>query len=448
MSFSQDLAGHVVRTSPEGLPPGALDRAVDAFVNWVGCAVGGAGHDTVEKAARAFRAIHPEGRHAVLGRDDRHGIVEAISIDCLTSAVLAFDDTHLETVLHPTGPVAAALLGLARERPVSGRDFAVALSLGMEVECRTALAFTTSGSGAKQGWYTTGITGGIGAAAGLGRAMGFDEGQVVNAMALAAARASGTRGTHGSMTAQYVPSMAAESGYISARMTEAGFVCGARALDGSSGLLDLLADAPAYDRALRDLGTVSEAAATAFKPYPSGIITHTVIDACLELLGTQGLRSADIASIAFDVSQTAMNLGSNRRPDDTFLAQVSLSYWAACTLLTGKASIAHMNIERIRDPSTRAFEERLTFTVDPALGLGQCRATATLANGQTVAVSVAHVTASPEKPMTASQVDEKFLSLVSTRWPESDARRLLDACRSLLDLDDVARVLAVRPSRG
>ena len=448
MSISQALAGYVVRTPHDGLPDGALDRAVDALVNWVGCAVGGAGHDTVERAAHAFRAIHPDGRHAVLGRQDRHGIVEAISLDCLSSAVLAFDDTHLETVLHPTGPVAAALLGLARERPFSGRDFAVALSLGMEVECRIALAFTMAGTGAKQGWYTTGITGGIGAAAALGRVMGFDEAGVVNAIALAAARASGNRGTHGSMTAQYVPSMAAESGYIAARMTEAGFSCGARALEGASGLLDLLAERPAIDRALRDLGTVSEAAATAFKPYPSGIITHTVIDACLDLLRRHGLRPVDIAGVAFDVSQTAMNLGSNRRPDDTFLAQVSLSYWAACALLTGEASIGHMDLDRIRDQATRAFEERLSFSVDPSLGLGQCRATARLADGRTVVVSIAHVTASSEKPMSSAQVNEKALSLLTSRWSDTDARRLLDTCRSLLALDDVSQILAVGPALG
>lgn len=53
-----------------------------------------------------------------------------------------YDDTHLETIIHPTGPVAAALLGITEtlQRPVSGKEFITALVAGIEVECKCGLA--------------------------------------------------------------------------------------------------------------------------------------------------------------------------------------------------------------------------------------------------------------------------------------------------------------------
>lgn len=52
-----------------------------------------------------------------------------------------YDDTHLETIIHPTGPVAAAVLGIPEtlERPVSGENFVTALVAGVGVECKLGL---------------------------------------------------------------------------------------------------------------------------------------------------------------------------------------------------------------------------------------------------------------------------------------------------------------------
>ena len=347
-------------------------------------------------------------------------------------------------MLHPTGPVAAALLGLARQRPVGGEDFILALLVGMEIECRVGLVFTAAGSGGKQGWYSTGIAGGIGAAAALGKVLSFDEAGMLNAMGLAAARACGNRGTHGSMAAQYVPALAAESGFMAAHLTAAGLSCGARALDGPSGLLDLLTDRPAYDRALRDLGTCSEATRTAFKPYPSGIITHPVIDACLALVRDHGVTPEQIAAVDVAVSQTALNLGAGRRPDDVLAAQISLSFWAAATLATGVAAVSHMDLAFIRDPALRRLEDKIAFFVDPALSLGQCRATARLTGGRVVEIAIAHVTGSPERPMSSAQVDAKFSALLAPSMPPDKAMRLLGCCRSVLSLADVSEILGVQ----
>jgi aconitate decarboxylase len=52
-----------------------------------------------------------------------------------------YDDTHLDTIIHPTGPVASALLALAEWKGgFSGKEFLLALIVGIEVECKLGLA--------------------------------------------------------------------------------------------------------------------------------------------------------------------------------------------------------------------------------------------------------------------------------------------------------------------
>src|SRR6202023_2122887 len=109
------------------------------------------------------------------------------------------EDKTLKTYTHPHGQVISALLAVADTTRMSGQDFLLALMLGMEIECRLSSIIVAPGTGSSGGWYITGVTGGIGAAAAVGRVLGFDRATLVSAMGLAAAQACGTRGTHASM---------------------------------------------------------------------------------------------------------------------------------------------------------------------------------------------------------------------------------------------------------
>ena len=72
------------------------------------------------------------------------------------SHVFDFDDTHLRTIIHPAGPVASAILALAEYKPVSGRDFLYALTVGIETECRIGNCVYPAHYDA--GWHITGTT--------------------------------------------------------------------------------------------------------------------------------------------------------------------------------------------------------------------------------------------------------------------------------------------------
>ncbi|MCW5259138.1 hypothetical protein D5045_02185 [Verminephrobacter eiseniae] len=83
-------------------------------------------------------------------------MLDASALNAMAANVYDFDDTHIPTIgrPNPTAPVAPALAALAQSRPVRpvhGRDFLLALVLGVEVECRIANAH--SPGHCARGWH-------------------------------------------------------------------------------------------------------------------------------------------------------------------------------------------------------------------------------------------------------------------------------------------------------
>ena len=52
----------------------------------------------------------------VIGRGHKADALHACLINCLSSSIYSYDDTHAEAVVHPAGPVATAALALAEQR--------------------------------------------------------------------------------------------------------------------------------------------------------------------------------------------------------------------------------------------------------------------------------------------------------------------------------------------
>lgn len=127
------------------LPQPVIIAASRSFYNWLGCALGGSNHPTTTTAIKALTPFFGKETSTILGTTTRTDASHAALINGIASHVHDYDDTHLETIIHPTGPVASALLAyaemLASEgRGVSGEEVLLALVVGIEVECKVGLS--------------------------------------------------------------------------------------------------------------------------------------------------------------------------------------------------------------------------------------------------------------------------------------------------------------------
>ena len=90
-----------------------MDDAKRSLLNWVGCALGGSRHETMDRAIDALDEFSGERVAHLFGRSERFDPLHAALLNGMSSHVLDFDDTHLDTIIHPTGPVAPTLFALA-----------------------------------------------------------------------------------------------------------------------------------------------------------------------------------------------------------------------------------------------------------------------------------------------------------------------------------------------
>jgi 2-methylcitrate dehydratase PrpD len=414
-----------------------------AWVNFVACATGGALMPSVDAAVAGLLSMGA-GEIPSLGRYERTTLSDAALIGSLAASAHTYDDTHLSTITHPTGPVASAILATAYQlgsvdRPVNGEQMLNALAIGLELECRVSCAIKAGG--ANMGWYMTGLSGAIGAAAAVGRLLNLTHTQMVSALGLAASQAGGLRAAHGSMAITFVPGLAARDGVVAAHLAATDYACSAIAIDGRNGLLQVLTGGHDASLIRAGLGERFESLNNAFKPYPCGIVVHPAIDACLHLQRTHKLAHQDIEKITLRVHPDALTLCWRKLPETVLDAQVSLYHWVGASLVYGSAGIAQGTLSSVMDPAVRRLQECVEVVTDSDLQDNQAVVKIHLRDGREIEHFTRDATGSVTNPMSDQQLATKFLELVVPVLGARRAQSLLAKSSDMTSVNSAAEIL-------
>src|ERR671917_720804 len=303
---TQVLADFVVRSTPDSIEASVYTEAVRSFLNWTGCAVGGSIHPTIDITLAAVRQFAGPGQATVLGRGDKLDLLHAALVNGISSHVFDFDDTHLKTIIHPAGPIAAALLPLAETRSMSGREFLHAFILGVEIECRIGNAVYPNHYDV--GWHITGTAGVFGAAAATGRVLGLDRQQMTWALGIAASQSSGLREMFGTMCKPFHPGRAAQNGLLAAHLAQQNFTSSDRGIEAPRGFAHVLSTKFDPQEITERLGETWEIALNTYKPFACGIVIHPAIDGCVQLRNAHKLSAEMIERIDLRVAPLVLEL--------------------------------------------------------------------------------------------------------------------------------------------
>jgi 2-methylcitrate dehydratase PrpD len=413
-------------------------EAARTFMNWVGCTVGAARHETVDIALAALTPFSGPAQATILGRGERLDALHAALINGISSHVFDFDDTHLRTLIHPGGPVASALLAFAEYRPVRGTDFLNALVLGVEAECRIGNAVFPAHYDI--GWHITGTTGVFGAAAAVGKLLGLDAQRMAWAFGLAASQPVGLREMFGSMTKSFHPGRAAQNGMTAALLAARGYTSSTKALEAKRGWLNVLSAHHDPAEITDCLGEHFEILANTYKPFACGIVIHPVIDGCVQLRRDDGIEAASIASVALSVHPLVLELTGKTEPQTGLEGKFSVFHAAAIALIEGDGGENQFSDRAVRDPSVIDLRRRVSATTDPALAPDAAVVTATLADGRVIEKHIAHAIGSLARPMTDDDLSAKFTGLAAPILGTAATRRLLELCWQVGKLDSVAAI--------
>jgi 2-methylcitrate dehydratase PrpD len=434
------LANYVVSGSYGQLPPAVRKEAQRTLLNWIGCAVGGSRHETLDAAIAALSPFFGPPQASVLGRRDRLDILHASLINGISSHVFDFDDTHLKTVIHPAGPVVAAILALSEHRPVSGTEFVNAMVLGIEVECRIGNAVYPAHY--DHGWHITGTAGVFGSAAATGKLLGLTEQQLVWAFGLAATQPVGLREMFGSMTKSFHPGRAAQNGLTAALLASRNFTSTDMGIEGKSGWANVLSTTRNYEAITANYGQSYEILLNTYKPFACGIVIHPAIDACIQLRHEHTLTATQIERIDLAVHPLVLELTGKRAPQTGLESKFSVYFAAALAIVRGAAGMRDFSDENARNPLIVGLRDRVVAAIDPSIKEHQVRATITLKDGRRLEKFIEHVVGSLEKPMSDGDLEAKFTGLVEGILPPAQMRRLMELCWKVETLPSAAELAA------
>jgi 2-methylcitrate dehydratase PrpD len=432
------LAHYLVNANYDDLPANVRKEGVRTLLNWVGVAIGGSRHQTVDIAVSALAPFSGPAQASLFGRRERFDIMNAAFINGVSSHIFDYDDTHLKTIIHPAGPVASAIIALSEMQPVSGKDFLNALVLGVETECR--IGNSVYPNHYDVGWHITGTAGVFGSVAAVGKLLKLNEQQMVWALGLAASQPVGLRESFGSMNKSFNPGRAASNGIFAAMLASKNFTSSDAMIEAKRGWANTISTKQDYNEILGDLGRRYEAALNTYKPFACGIVMHPAIDAAIQLRNESKLTADQIERVDLKVHPLVLELTGKKTPREGLEGKFSIYHAVAVAIVEGAGGEKQFSDRAVNDPTIVALRGKVIPVVTPGIDAAQVDMTVVLKDGRTLHRFIEHAVGSVEKPMTDKELETKFADLADGIIPSDAIRRVMDACWNVEALPNAAEI--------
>jgi 2-methylcitrate dehydratase PrpD len=438
------LAHTLVATRWEDIPSPVRHQAKRSLMNFFAVALAGCRTGPVEIALRSLADFSGGKQATLVGRTERIDALSAAFLNAAGANVHDFCDTHLGTVIHPTAPVAPALLALAELRKVSGPDLLLAFILGNEIQARIGLAISPQHY--SRGWHITSTCGVFGAAAGSGRLLGLDESQIVWALGTASTQSSGLCECLGTPAKSVSVGNAARNGLWSALLAEKGFDGPPEPLAGVQGFYHAMGETPNLAAVTDRLGESWEILATSYKPYPCGFVIHPVLDCVLDW--RRDNPKAEVTRVV--ISGNPLLSDRTNRPEVSTgrESQVSVQHAVAAALVTGKAGLDQFTDACVRDPKVMALRSKVEVLRDSGFSTIAAAVEITTADGKTYKMSQTAARGSDANPLSDEDLEQKLRTAAAGWDPRHDLAPLIEAIWTLDKAADVSGLAALAVPRG
>ena len=437
--ISQILAKFISSHPSQGWDATVDHEAHRTFMNWLGCAVGAAHHESVLATLAAVKELESAPQDSILGRAEKVDMASAALINGISSHTFDFDDTHLKTIIHPAGPVASAILALGEKIGSTGRELIDALVIGIDVSCRIGNAMYPNHY--DRGWHITGSTGTVGAAAACSRLLKLSESQTLMALGIAASQPVGFREQFGTMTKPFHPGGAAKAGLTSALMAKHGFTASVKALEAPRGMIQSISTKYDWSEITSELGERFEISFNTYKPFACGLVIHPSIDACVQLRN-QGVTADNLERLELKAHSLVLELTGKKTPKDGLEGKFSVYHGCACGIVYGQATEDQYDDHIVQSPEMVALRAKVNATIDNSIDEASVDVTAYLKDGRQIHIFVEHAIGSLKNPMTDQNLNDKFSNLSIPIIGKSNTESLIGACWDLKNITNLNDLLS------
>jgi 2-methylcitrate dehydratase PrpD len=444
------LAEHVCHTNFTALPDEVVIVTKRDILDTLGAMLGGSIAPGIAELSGLVKHWGGREESSLLLIGGKVPAPQAALVNATMGHALDFDDTFDRAGnIHPGVSTLAASLAIAEmQGGISGRDFVLAVTLGLDVACRLALAATVD-----RGWHRTAAFGIFGATAAAGKLLSLNLAQLVNAFGIAYSQAAGTRQCilDSALTKRFQAGQAASGAVLSALLAREGFTGAHEVFAGRFGFFPMYQpDGHNLDAISDALGKIFRGVELSFKPYPSGRPNHAILDAALALYQQLDLTTADagagIAEVTITTSaQTYKDQLSPEagkwRPAQVVEAQFSIPFLVAAALVYGRVGIGE--VAGVDDPRVLALAERVQGIVREDVPAGWAQVAVQRADGRAASVETTSPSGSPQKPLSDAQLYAKFRDCAAHAAKPIPQEIVEQAIQFVQQMDDALEVTAL-----
>lgn len=458
MNASQALLDHIDKLAKTKYPAEVIDQVRYCLIDYVGCVYAGSARSVYREAAQGL----PEGSARLLGLGKTANPLQACLFNGIFSHGEELDDGHRRAMMHLGAPIFSALLAAWDEAEVGGRldeqRFIAAAVCGYQAAI--ILGQTLQPHHKLQGFHGTGTCGTIGAALAIGVLRGYTEKQMQVTLALAATSGAGLLGVldDGSQMKPYNVGRAAMDAYAAAQLGAAAPVPPDDILGGKRGFLrvfsgDAQGRAQETAHAQGSAGVVEPAGVQEprlllpseeeyliqgvfRKPYAACRHCHAAIDAARAIAKEPRFNAGSVNSISIRTYDLGVFGHDCQQPANGSAAKMSTPFCVAAALLGYPLLPSTFTDERCADEKLVRLAQTVAVVPDVLVtswlpDRRGCIMRVEQADGAVFEQTVEYAKGEPENPLTADELEQKFLTLcASSTLPEKAAQSFLDAIKA------------------
>ena len=448
---TRDLARFGAALRYEQIPAEAVDRIKSSVLDALGCCLFGATLPWTQKVAALADLEGAKPSASLFGFGRKTSASLAALVNSTSGHAFELDDIHKESIVHPNSIATPIAIGLAEQRGGgSGKQMITAMVAGYEIGTRVGNAATMNLF--FKGFHPQGTSGAFVAAATAARMMDLDPIRFQHALGIAGSQGAGLMAAQeGAMVKRFHSGRAAQSGIYAAQLASQDFTGILDVLEAPyGGFLSSHSDKPNPGRLTDGLGTTWETLNVGYKPHATVTSIHSTQDAMLELMREHGLKADDIAEVEAGLSpMTHVHCAWEYKAQGVTAAQMNLYYGLSMIALDGVAFTEQFLEHRLAEPRTLDFVKRIRAHVDPEIEkMGPAfrhasRLKLKTRDGRSFEKLSLHRRGSPENPISAQEIVDKFYAVVSPCMERDRARRIVAAVDRLETLENLDELVAL-----
>ncbi|MBN9350930.1 MAG: MmgE/PrpD family protein [Chitinophagaceae bacterium] len=437
MTEVQQLAKFVHTRSFKDLSEAAVTALKLRLLDSLGCAIGALEGKPIKMIAQQIKDFGGNPLTTLIGGQktapDRAAFYNSALI-----RYLDYNDSYLakKETCHPSDNIGSVLTA-SEYADKNGKDFLTALAIAYQIQCRLSDEAPVRDKG-----FDHTVQGAYGSAAGVAYALGLDENQVANAIAIAATAYNALRVTRTGNLSNWKGLAFPSTGWTSthsAFLAKYGITGPEEVFEGNKGFKDSIAGNFKIDWEKEDLERVTH---TIIKRYNAEIHSQATLEGIQELHKQHHFSTNDIEKIVLNTFDVAFNIigggeeGGKKNIRIKEEADHSLPYLISAMLLDGNVLPAQYLPERIVKKDIQELLQKVEVNEKKSYSERfpkemPCDITVVMKDGEQFHIEKKDYEGFVTRPASWETVSGKFKALSAPFTDEKTQGKIIDLVKSI-----------------